>query len=202
MTDENTTLASELLNQPGIIIRKSREDFIIEMFNKYNDYKTLEKVAKDYGYTRERVRQYFVLGNKLEIINYKPFNRETFHNVKKEITREKLIDLFKKFGTVRCIYENTNLSISHVNRLVKIYNLKVNPLRKEYLKSKIANEYNEMVKKFGGKNPSTYDLLSIKNGRNLWARIARTWGSFKKFKEEHNIQLTSKVRRKVYYLDN
>jgi len=190
---ENQLSQEMSTNQPP---RKSREDFIREMFQKYQEYRTLERVAKDYGYTRERVRQYFVLGNKLGIIDYKPFNRETFQNVKQKINRDKLVELFKKYGTVRCISENVGLSISHINRLVKIYGLKISPLRKEYLKKKIAKEYQEIVKSFGGRNPSTYDLLSIKNGRNLWARIARTWGTFKKFREEHDIRLASKSRRK------
>ncbi|OVE73453.1 hypothetical protein BVX93_01555, partial [bacterium B13(2017)] len=110
--------------QPKVILhdRKiSREDLIKEMYEKYKNYKTLAKVAKDYNYTRERVRQYFVLGNKLGIINYKPFNRETFKSIKRRITKVRLIELFKKYGTVRSIHENSNLSISHINRLIKIY---------------------------------------------------------------------------------
>jgi hypothetical protein len=181
---------------PGTSRPRSREDLIREMFSKYQKYRTLERVAQDYGYTRERVRQYFVQGNKLGIIHYKPFNRETFQNVKQKVDRERLVDLFKKYGTVRCISENVGLSISHINRLVKIYGLKIAPLRKEFLKKKIIREYQEIVKNFDGRNPSTYDLLSIKNGRNLWARIARTWGTFKKFREEHDIKLASKSRRK------
>lgn len=175
---------------------KQRDELIKEMFNKYLEYKTLEKVAEDYGYTRERVRQYFVIGNRKGIIDYKPFNRENFKKIKTELPKDKLVELFKEYGTVRDIAERTSVSISHINRLVKIYGLDINTLRKDHLKNKILNEYLDLVKKSGNKNISTYDLLSIPNGRNIWARIARTWGTFKQFREENNIVLPAKSRRR------
>lgn len=181
------------INKPDV---EKRNDLIKEMFKKYQDYKTLERVAKDYGYTRERVRQYFEVGNKTGVINYKPFNRENFKKLKDTLSKEKLIELFSKFGTVRQIAENEKISISHVNRLVQIYDLDISHLRKEHLKKGIIEEYKQLIEKAGNKNLSTYDLLSVKNGRNLWARIARTWGTFRIFRDENNIVLQSKPRRK------
>ena len=92
-----------------------------------------------------------------------------FENDAKKISKEKLIELYKTHGTVRAITESTNLSVYDVNRLIKIYNLKIMPLRKNFLKRKLITEYKEMAKKFNGQNPSTYDLLFIKDGRNLSA---------------------------------
>jgi hypothetical protein len=172
--------------------KMTRNKFIQEMFKKYNEYKTLERVAKDYGITRERVRQYFMIGNKQGIINYKTFKGKAIQNLKKRISKNKLVGLYKKYGTVRAITENTDLSVYDVNRLVKIYHLRIMPLRKEYLKKKLIKEYKEISKQFKGQNPSTYDLLFIKNGRNLCARIARAWGTFKNFRDDQNIKLTSK----------
>jgi hypothetical protein len=170
----------------------SRNNLIKEMFAKYNQYRTLERVAKDYGITRERVRQYFMKGNESGIINYQTFKGKAIQNLKKKISKDKLIDLYKKYGTVRAITENTDLSVYDVNRLVKIYDLRIMPLRKDFLKKQLIQEYNQIARKFNGDNPSTYDLLFIKDGRNLSARIARAWGTFKRFREEQGIELSPK----------
>ena len=74
------------MEENNYIKRKmTRNKFIQEMFKKYNEYKTLERVAKDYGITRERVRQYFMIGNKQGIINYKTFKGKAIQNLKKRI---------------------------------------------------------------------------------------------------------------------
>lgn len=174
----------------------NRQELIQKMFDRYQEYKTLEKVAGEFGYTRERVRQYLVLGNKIGIINYKPFNRENFKSLCRQVSRDDLIELLEKYGAVRRIGEKTNISIAHLNRLFKIYDLDVSDLRKNYLKKQILKEYKELVLSLAGKHPSTYDLLSIKNGRNLWAKISRNWGTFQQFRKEQNIELSRKPRRK------
>lgn len=175
--------------------REARFDLIKKMFEKYQQSKTLEKVALEFGYTRERIRQYFMIGNRAGIIHYHPFNRENFHRIKNTLTKKHLTDLFREFGTVRSIAAKEKVTISHINRLVKIYDLDIQSLRKDYLKKRILQEYRELIAKYGERNLSTYDLLNVKDGRNLWARIARTWGTFKKFREENEIRLLSKPRR-------
>lgn len=175
--------------------REARFDLIKKMFEKYQQSKTLEKVALEFGYTRERIRQYFMIGNRAGIIHYHPFNRENFHRIKNTLTRKYLTDLFREMGTVRSIAAKEKVTISHVNRLVKLYDLDIQSLRREFLKKRILQEYKDLISKFGERNLSTYDLLTVKDGRNLWARIARTWGTFKKFREENEIRLLSKPRR-------
>jgi hypothetical protein len=177
-------------------IDKSREELIVKMFNLYQEFKTLEKVAQEFGYTRERIRQYLVLGNKLGIIDYKPFNSENFKNLCKDVSKERLTEWLNQYGAVRRISEKTNISIAHLNRLIKMYDMDVSRLRKNFLKQEILKEYNHLVKNLGGTHPSTYDLLSIRNGRNLWAKISRNWGNFKVFREEQNIYLQKKTRKR------
>ena len=166
------------------------------MFKKYLEYKTLQKVAADYGYTRERIRQYFSIGNKLGIIDYKPFNRQNFQRIKTEFTKERLIKYLNEMGTIRRVSEKLDVAVSHVNRLIKLYKLNLSSFRRTYLKAEICRQYYAMVEQLGGKHPSTYDLLLIKNGRNLWAKISRNWGTVKKFREEQHIQLPRKSRKR------
>ncbi|MBN2143316.1 MAG: hypothetical protein JW774_01710 [Candidatus Aureabacteria bacterium] len=173
-----------------------RKELIKTMFRKYQEYRTLQKVASDYGYTRERIRQYFAIGNKLGIIDYKPFNRQNFQRIKNELTKDRLIKYLNEMGTIRRISEELNVAVSHVNRLIKLYKLNLSQFRRNYLKTEICKQYYTMVEQLGGKHPSTYDLLLIKNGRNLWAKISRNWGTVKKFREEQHIQLARKSRRR------
>ena len=175
--------------------REARFDLIKQMFEKYQRSRTLEKVALEFGYTRERIRQYFMIGNRAGIIQYHPFNRANFHRIKNILTKKHLTDLFKEFGTVRSIAAKEKVTISHINRLVKLYNLDIQSLRKEFLEKRILQEYKDLISRYGERNLSTYDLLNVKDGRNLWARIARTWGTFKKFREDNEIHLLSKPRR-------
>lgn len=175
-------------------LKPEKIQFIKSMHAKYLETKTLESVAKEYGYTRERVRQYFVIGSKAGIIDYRPFNRENFKKLQKEWSRERILSELLKYGTVRSLCQQHDIPFPLMNRLIKQLGVGIGNQRREYLKKKIYKEYLDLVESLGGKHPSTYDLLFVKNGRNIWARISRTWGSFDVFRQENEIMLPKKKR--------
>ncbi len=173
---------------PSKKLRKLSNDKISSsktIFQLYKEYGTLEKVGREVGLTRERIRQILVRGNKYGLFEYPikkdlisyPFLIKYFAN-KEELLNE-LSDCSKKDEML----ETLNTDIINFNKLLGYFNLDIRGVQIYSKKKKLKMQYDEYVEK-NGHHPTTTEMREDKETRNIWAKITRYWGSMESFRQE------------------
>jgi len=160
-------------------------NFSKTIFRLYKEYGTLEKVGKEVGLTRERIRQILVRGNKYRLFEYPikkdlisyPFLIKYYKN-KEELLNE-LSDCFRKNEML----ETLGIDKTDFNRLIEHFNLTLNDIVTYSKKKELKIQYDEYVGKIGH-HPTTTEMNEDKKIRNIWIKITRYWGSMVNFRQE------------------
>jgi len=166
-------------------LSNSKIDFSKTVFQLYKKYGTLEKVGREVGLTRERIRQILVIGNKYGLFEYPikkdlisyPFLVKYYKN-KEELLNE-LSDCLKKDEMLKTL----NIDKTNFNRLLEHFNLNIRDVQIYSKKKKLKIQYDEYVEKIGY-HPRTTEMRKNKEPRNIWAKITRYWGSMANFRQE------------------
>jgi predicted transcriptional regulator len=196
--EEQGTLAYEGIHKdnneiPNKKLRKlsnSKIDFSQTVFQLYKEYGTLEKVGREVGLTRERIRQILERGNKYGLFEYPikkelifyPFLINYFTN-KEELLNE-LSDCFKKEEML----ETLSTDMVNLNKLLEHFNLTLNDIVIYSKKKRLKKQYDEYVEKIGH-HPTTTEMNEDKKIRNIWIKITRYWGSMADFRQEFGYPL-------------
>lgn len=155
------------------------------IFRLYKEHGTLEKVGKEVGLTRERIRQILARGNKYRLFEYPikkdlisyPFLIKYYKN-KEELLNE-LSDCFRKNEML----ETLGIDKTDFDRLLEHFNLTLNDIVTYSKKKELKIQYDEYVGKIGH-HPTTTEMNEDKKIRNIWIKITRYWGSMVNFRQE------------------
>ena len=176
---------NEISNKKLRKLSNDKIDFSKTIFQLYKEYGTLEKVGREVGLTRERIRQILERGNryglfeypiKKELISY-PFLIKYFAN-KEELLNE-LSDCSKKDEMLQTL----TTDILNFNRILSHFNLNLKDIQVYSKKKKLKIQYDEYIEKIGH-HPTTTEMNEDKKIRNIWIKITRYWGSMANFRQE------------------
>jgi len=140
-------------------LSNNKINFSKTIFQLYKEHGTLEKVGKEVGLTRERIRQILVRGNryglfeypiKKDLISY-PFLIKYYKN-KEELLNE-LSDCFKKDEMLEIL----SINKTNFNKLLEYFNLTLNDIVIYSKKKKLKIEYDRYVEKIGH-HPTTTEM--------------------------------------------
>ena len=160
-------------------------DFYKTIFKLYKEHGTLEKVGKEIGRTRERIRQILKEGDKYGLFKY-PIKKEliscpfliNYYENKEELLDE-LSDCLKKDEMLQVLSADE----VNFNRLLEHFNLDIRDVQMHSKKKKLKIQYDEYVEKIGY-HPRTTEMRKNKEPRNIWVKITRYWGSMANFRQE------------------
>lgn len=166
-------------------LSSNKINFSKTIFQLYKEHGTLEKVGKEVGLTRERIRQILAKGNKYGLFEYPikkdlisyPFLIKYYKN-KEELLNE-LSDCSKKDEMLQAL----NADIVNFNKLLDYFNLNIRDVQIYSKKKKLKIQYGEYVEKIGH-HPTTTEMNENKKVRNIWIKITRYWGSMANFRQE------------------
>ena len=160
-------------------------NFSKTIFRLYKEHGTLEKVGKEVGLTRERIRQILVRGNKCRLFEY-PIKKDLisysflieYYKNKEELLND-LSDCFKKDEMLEAL----SIDKTNFNKLLEYFNLTLNDIVIYSKKKKLKIEYDKYVEKIRH-HPTTTEMREDKKIRNIWIKITRYWGSMANFRQE------------------
>ena len=191
--EEQSTIAYGGINKDnnGIPSKKLRRlsnnkiNFSKTIFQLYKEHGTLEKVGKEVGLTRERIRQILKRGNRYGLFKY-PIKKEliscsfliNYYKNKEELLNE-LSDCFRKYEMLQTL----NTDKVNFTRLLDHFNLDIRDVQIYSKKKKLKIQYDEYVENIGY-HPRTTEMREDKEPRNIWVKITRYWGSMANFRQE------------------
>jgi len=177
----NTT---HLLNKPSSAIERLRKIQYL-----YEQLGSLEAVGAQVGLTRERVRQLLSKGKKIGLFDYSP--REYPY-----LSKEKIIEDYKNTQSINRVARLNKISTGYLDKLLTAYSITEQDLADYRLEGKRARciEQFEGFTKSMGHNPTSTELQRTGNGRALYNRITRFWGSINNFRSELSIPKPSHIR--------
>ncbi|MBA3062560.1 MAG: tetratricopeptide repeat protein, partial [Atribacteria sp.] len=173
---------------PSKKLRKLSNDKISSsktIFQLYKECGTLEKVGREVGLTRERIRQILERGNRYGLFEY-PIKKDLIsyaflinYFTNKEKLLSELSNCLKRDEMLQAL----STDIVNFNRLLNHFNLNIKDIQ-IYSKKKILKmQYDEYVEKIKH-HPTTTEMREDKEARNIWAKISRYWGSMESFRQE------------------
>lgn len=187
------------LDQPDQRVLPIRPSTAIErlrtIHNLYGQLGTLEAVGKQVGLTRERVRQLLTKGKKIGLFEYNP--REYPF-----VSKEKLVDDFKKALSLSRIARLNNISTAYLHKLFTAYSITEKELtsyRLEARRAKCIEQFRTIAESIGH-HPSSTELQRVGKGRALYNRIVRYWGSIDNFRAQLSIPKPRYIR--PHWLDS
>ncbi|MBU4350701.1 hypothetical protein KJ599_10315, partial [bacterium] len=176
---------NEIPNKKLRNLSNSKIHFSNTVFQLYKEYGTLEKVGREVGLTRERIRQILERGNRYGLFEY-PIKKELIsypflinYFTKKEELLNELSDCSKKDEMLQAL----STDIVNLNRLLEHFNLTLNDIVIYSKKKRLKMQYDEYVEKIKH-HPTTTEMREDKEARNIWAKISRYWGSMESFRQE------------------
>lgn len=168
---------------------------IMETKNLYDELKTLSKVGKQLGLSRERVRQILERGKRDGIIDYKPSHLKGFDDIANNLKKEDIQKLLLKYGSKRELISNLKdkykINMNHLNALIVLHNIDLDYLILQRRKNRCLSEYNDMVRELGF-HPTTTVMSKRPKWRALWSRITSIWGNMDNFRKEFGIPIPRK----------
>jgi len=178
---------------PSKKLRKLSNDKISSsktIFQLYKKYGTLEKVGREVGLTRERIRQILVRGNKYGLFEY-PIKKNliSYHFlIKYFANKEELLNELSDCSKKDEMLKTLNTDIINFDKLLGYFNLDIKGVQIYSKKKKLKMQYDEYVEK-NGHHPTTTEMREDKATRNIWAKITRYWGSMESFRQEFGYPL-------------
>lgn len=167
------SLSGEAPNRP------SRMDRLREVYRLYQEKGTLAAVGREMGLSRERVRQLLIKGAEIGLFEYK-----TRRFSLPDISREKVLEDYKRLLTLKGIAEENQISVYMLRRLclsLLITKGELAALRMERRRMQCIDRYISIVEGLGH-HPTTTELHRLKPGCSLPKQIRRSWGSFDTFR--------------------
>lgn len=162
---------------------------LLSIYGLYQKERTLEKVGRLMGLTRERVRQLLNKGTKLGLFKYKKLNIKDLP----DISKEKIIEDYKKSLRLQDVAQLNHISMKQLSEILHETSLtrqELNAIRIEGRRMNCIHRYHLVVKKLG-RHPSTTELQKTAGGCSLSNKITRLWGSIHAFRKELNIVFSS-----------
>ena len=175
----------EIPNKKLRKLSNSKIDFSKTVFQLYKEYGTLEKVGREVGLTRERIRQILERGNRYGLFEY-PIKKELIFYpflIKYFTNKEELLNELSDCSKKDEMLETLNTDIINFNKLLEYFNLDIRDVQIYSKKKKLKRQYDEYVEKIGH-HPTTTEMREDKETRNIWAKITRYWGSMESFRQE------------------
>jgi len=176
---------NEIPNKKLRKLSNSKLYFSNTVFQLYKEYGTLEKVGREVGLTRERIRQILVRGDKYGLFEY-PIKKELISYpflIKYFANKEELLNELSDCSKKDEMLETLNTDIINFNKLLGYFNLDIRDIQNYSKKKTIKRQYDEYVEKIGH-HPTTTEMNEDKNIRNIWMKISRHWGSMANFRQE------------------
>jgi Mn-dependent DtxR family transcriptional regulator len=151
----------------------------------YDKCLTLEKTAKKLNVSKERVRQLLNKGQDHGLFEYKRLKGHIIPALVNRFGKSILVEQIKKFNKQEvCV--NLNISKKDLDSLLAHYKIKISEYSENTKKTKSIRDYAQIVDILGH-HPSTTEMASRKEWRNVWNRIYKQWGSFDNFRKEFGI---------------
>jgi len=173
---------------PSKKLRKLSNDKISSsktVFQLYKEYGTLEKVGREVGLTRERIRQILERGNRYGLFEY-PIKKELISYsflIKYFANKEELLNELSDCSKKDEMLETLNTDIINFSKLLEYFNLDIRDVQIYSKKKKLKRQYDEYVENIGY-HPRTTEMRKDKEPRNIWVKITRHWGSMANFRQE------------------
>lgn len=180
---------------PKRTLTEQQKRQIIKTKELYDELKTLSRVGRRLGLTRERVRQILERGNNYGLIEYEPSPLKRFDEITEKITKEKLMELLIEHGSKNKVLSNLKnelkISMGYLNVLIKLYDIDFEDLVLQNRKNKCLSEYEEMRQELGD-HPTTTIMAKNPKWRSIWARVSKIWGTMDNFRKEFGIPIPGK----------
>jgi plasmid maintenance system antidote protein VapI len=173
---------ADILNKNFQNCTAPKAERLKQVFMYYKQYRSLERVGKKMGITRERVRQLLVEGTRLGLFEYKPFNYSY-------IPKEKIISDYANLLSLNKVAKINHVSPSYLKKLMTAYSItekELEILERETRRARCVEEY-ALIKQRLGHHPTTTELQNTRAGHKLHSRINRYWGTINAFRESLNI---------------
>jgi predicted ArsR family transcriptional regulator len=153
----------------------------------YNQTHTLQQTATILKITRERVRQLLRKGENCGLYHYETYRSRKERELYKIFSRETLVKEMKLQNNTDAIISKLGITEDEFKKLLNFFNID----RKEYVtiskQGKCLRQYSNVVDILGH-HPTTTELSSKREWRNLWFRINRLWGGVDVFRREYGIE--------------
>lgn len=166
---------------------KRKRKRILEAKRLYEEFGTLQKVANILRLTRERVRQLLKKGEKFGLFIHQTTRTTRFIQLTKKVSKENLIKEIESNKTVFEVCTLFGIGTNQYFKLVNFYNIDTMDHRLDAKRRKYIAKYMTIVD-FLGHHPSTTELNSKPEWRNIWHCIDRCWGGIEKFRAEYGIE--------------
>jgi hypothetical protein len=161
---------------------------ILFIFSLYQEKRSLDKVGKQLGLSRERIRQLLNKGTKLGLFDYQKLKRKPLPNIPKE----KIIEDYHNLLRLSEVAKLNDIPIDELRKLLQFHQIgkkTLNSIQIKKQKEKCVEQYFKMVDKYGH-HPSTAELQKTYEGHYLSDKIVRFWRSIHIFRQEFGICFT------------
>jgi hypothetical protein len=163
---------------------KWQEENMKVLYQRYLELGTLESVSKEYGVTRERIRQILAKGNKRGYFQYPlPPDDSLQHR-----SLEEVLDLLAE-NSFQATAQKLGVDLSCLKHYIEKNQITLEvrqEIRNSRLKIKAKLWYDEQVKRLGY-HPTSTQMQHDSTLRPGYARISTAYGSFTDFLKEHSI---------------
>lgn len=153
---------------------------------------TTDEIGKIYGVSRQTVCNWM---NGYEI---KKRTKGRYPILDRSLTKENLIKLYSELGSIRLIAEKVGLKTSHINRLVREYNIDLDfgpkPKIEDNVFIKDYGKYNfdELAKKYG-----VHKITIFRKARKLGLSKKSTFNITKEFCEQNKHRVAKDIAKEL-----
>ncbi len=159
---------------------------LIEIKRLYDQFKTLEEVARRLNLTRERVRQLLKKGQEYKLYKYELTWKKDLNNLINKVSREEFTSAIKSNPKKYAVCSRLSIDLPTYYKLSKYYQIGISDYADDARQKKYLLLYSNIVETLGH-HPSTTELFRNHKWRYTWVAIDRIWGGIEKFRREFGI---------------
>jgi len=181
-------------------LSKQKIKRLIRIKKIYDQTGTLQKTATILQLTRERVRQLLKEGENYGLYHYETYRSRRKKYLRRVFSRKILVKAINLLDTIDATISKLGITKEEFKKLRKFFKID----RKGYViiskQGKCLKQYSNVVGILGH-HPTTTELDSKREWKNLWSRINRFWGGIDVFRKEYGIEkqkhkMASKLQEK------
>ena len=181
-------------------LSKQKIKRLIRIKKIYDQTDTLQKTATILQLTRERVRQLLKEGENYGLYHYETYRSRRKKYLRRVFSRKTLVKAIKLLDTIDATISKLGITKEEFKKLLNFFKID----RKGYViiskQGKCLKQYSNVVGILGH-HPTTTELDSKREWKNLWSRISRFWGNIDVFRKEYGIEkqkhkMASKLQEK------
>jgi len=193
LTARFQAIFDQQINLETVLLDSPRVKKIIKIHQLYQITGNLEKVGREYGVSRERIRQLLIQGDKLGLFRY----RKKSLLAAERLSREKILEDYSGVLRLTRVARMNQISPGLLKKILSEYQIsrdELKAIRTEKGKAESVRKYISIVEQIGH-HPSSSELQREKEGRYLTTKINRLWGSIRTFRQELGIEKINRKQR-------